>query len=173
MSQQLSLLGNDENGGATFDATRQYRYRLWRVWDLKRPTCAFVMLNPSTADEHVLDPTLRRCVDFARRWGCGRLEVGNIFAWRSTDPAELYKVTDPIGDKNDAFLQGIMRGARIVVAAWGKHGDHMQRGGHVFAMAQSMGIKLKCLGTNEDLSPKHPLYIAAETPLQELRGLIV
>ncbi|TMF61888.1 MAG: DUF1643 domain-containing protein, partial [Chloroflexi bacterium] len=68
--------------GATFSADRRYRYRLWRRWDGARPVVAFVMLNPSTADARRDDPTIRRCIGFAKSWGFGGVEVVNLFAYR-------------------------------------------------------------------------------------------
>ena len=52
-----------------------YRYALWRRWE-PGPQVLFIMLNPSTADELTDDPTIRRCIGFARSWGFGSLAVG-------------------------------------------------------------------------------------------------
>src|SRR5512133_2959068 len=90
--------------GATFSRDRRYRYSLWREWNRDLSRVAFVMLNPSTADEARLDPTIRRCLGYAHAWGCGSFVVGNLFALRSTDPAALYRADDPVGRANDAAL---------------------------------------------------------------------
>ena len=79
--------------GAVFSDDMVYRYRLWRTWDPDLPTCLFIMLNPSTADHEQNDPTIRRCLDFAKQWGYGQLLVGNLFALRATDPARTYGTT--------------------------------------------------------------------------------
>lgn len=153
--------------GASFDAARTYRYRLWRVWRRDLPRVAFVMLNPSTADETLLDATVRRCVGFARAWRCGGVEVGNAFALRTTDPRALYTHADPIGPDNDAALLAIARRATFgVVAGWGVHGaalagaDGPSRATEVEALLGRVA-ELLCLGTTKDGAPRHPLYLAA------------
>jgi hypothetical protein len=83
--------------GATLSDCGRYRYRLWRRW-ADGPTVLFVMLNPSTADADVDDPTIRRCIGFARSWGAGALEVVNLYAWRATQPAELKAAVGPVGE---------------------------------------------------------------------------
>src|SRR5438128_11131670 len=108
-------------GGATFSRDRRYRYRLWRRWDRSRAVVAFVMLSPSTADAMHDDPTIRRCVGFARAWGCGGVDVVNLFALRATDPRALRKAADPIGPANERHLRRAVRAAGLVVLAWGAH----------------------------------------------------
>jgi hypothetical protein len=158
----LSLFGSDDFAGAIFDERRRtYRYVLWRRWGSRTSRVLFVMLNPSTADEHVLDPTVRKCVKWAKQWGFGALDVCNIFAWRSTDPKELYHIPDPIGPENDRWIQQTAMMAAMVVVAWGKHGVLKRRGEEVARMLAKH--KPYCLGVNNDGSPVHPLYIAGAT----------
>ena len=104
-------------GGATFSRDRRYRYRLWRRWDRSRAVVAFVMLNPSTADAMHDDPTIRRCVGFARAWGFGGVDVVNLFALRATDTRALRKAADPIGPANDRHLRRAVRSAGLIVLA--------------------------------------------------------
>lgn len=165
---QLAFLETRESAGAVFSVDREYRYRLWREWSTGEGTCTFVMLNPSTADECILDPTVRRCVGYAKDWGYQRLEVANIFALRSTQPRALYGVADPVGPENDDAILGACRGARIVVAAWGDHGKLRDRGETVLAMLKSYGIAVYHLGLTAGGRPRHPLYLpkrAAPLPL--------
>lgn len=82
----------------------------------------FVGLNPSTADELLDDPTIRRCVAFARSWGYGALCMTNLFAFRATDPDVMKSADDPVGPENDQHLQDLANGASVVIAAWGVHG---------------------------------------------------
>ncbi len=154
----------DRRGWAIFDETKTYRYSLGRLWDAKKPRCAFIMLNPSTADASQLDPTVQRCVQFAKEWGCGSLEVGNIFALRSTDPNALRRAADPIGPENDAALKAIANRARRVVVAWGNHGAYRGRDEAVRVLL--FGRDLMCLGVTSKGQPIHPLYVPALRPLR-------
>ena len=90
---------------ATFSPCRKYRYTLGRIWNEKAPTACWILLNPSTADERQLDPTLRRCVGFSRAWGFGSMVVVNIFAFRSPYPSNMYAALDPVGPKNDQHIR--------------------------------------------------------------------
>jgi len=119
----------------------------------------FLMLNPSTADEMKNDATVERCQRRAIKMGYGGLHVGNIFAWRSTDPTVLPKLTDPIGPDNDEAILLAAKKAGIVICGWGKHGKLLDRGEHVLKMLLQHGIKPHALMINDDGSPQHPLYI--------------
>ncbi len=108
-----------------------YRYALHRDLlpkpslpvGLLRRTCLFLMLNPSTATATLDDPTIRRCMGFARAWGFTDLQVCNLFAFRATDPAELTAVTiDPIGPLNNQAIVGLASDADRIVCAWGTKG---------------------------------------------------
>lgn len=106
--------------------TGNYRYALWRRWtDGVRAEgatdglCLFVMLNPSTADAFVDDPTLKSCIRLAKGWGFGRLAVGNLYGWRSPKPKNLLTAPDPVGPDNDEWLDELLSEASRVVVAWG------------------------------------------------------
>jgi hypothetical protein len=148
-----------------FSPCRRYRYELWRRW-APGPYCMFIGLNPSTADEESEDPTVRRCMGFARSWGCGALCMTNLFAFRATDPEVMKWEPEPVGADNDATLVRLAAGAGIVVAAWGVHGSHLGRAAVVAALIQG----LQCLGRNLDGSPKHPLYVAKDRGLEGFGG---
>lgn len=146
--------------GATFSACGRYRYRLVRTWDAGLPRVAFVMLNPSTADATQLDPTLRRCLGFARDWGFGSMVIGNLFALRSTDPQVLYRDADPVGPSNDQALQDIAVEAQLVVCGWGVHGTLRGRGKTVAARLAQLRAP-HALRLTRDGHPCHPLYLPA------------
>ena len=148
------------HSSATFSPCRTYRYSLTRIWDADAPVCAFVLLNPSTADETANDPTITRCIGFARRWGFGSLLAVNIFALRSTDPKGLRRIDDPVGPGNDRAIRRVIKSADLVVAAWGGHGKYLDRGRRVLTMLPDDAV---CLGINRDGAPKHPLYIPGDT----------
>jgi hypothetical protein len=137
-----------------------YRYRLERMWQEAGPVLAFVMLNPSTADGKVDDPTIRRCIHFAKAWGYGGLIVGNLFALRATDPAELYEHADPVGPDNDMHLAEIAQDSHQTVMAWGAHMIAVQRGVKVAAMSWRNPCALKI---TKDGHPGHPLYVSGAT----------
>jgi len=162
MSFQIDLLGTplptQLKSWAVFSPCRQWRYELWREWDAGKPYCMFIGLNPSTADETKDDPTVRRCIAYAKAWGYGSLCMTNIFGWRDTDPAKMKLVPDPVGQENDSTLRRIAAGAGLVIAAWGTHGSHMGRAEQVLQMLPN----LMCLSRNKDGSPGHPLYLRAD-----------
>lgn len=143
---------------ATFSPCRRYRYTLRRVWDQEKKVVLWIMLNPSTADAAVNDPTIRRCMGFAHAWGYGGIEVRNIFALRSTDPKALYTHPDPVGPENvvvpaSPFL--------LHVAAWGNHGALNGRGDEVVRAFASAGYALCCLGMTKEKQPQHPLRLVS------------
>lgn len=106
---------------AQFSPCAKYRYLLTREGLGGTGTCLFIMLNPSTADAMVDDATIRRCSGFAQRWGYARLEVANIYAYRSTDPRALRDLADPVGPENDQYIAEAVARADKVVCAWGAH----------------------------------------------------
>lgn len=119
----------------------------------------FIGLNPSTADETKDDPTIRRCIGFAKAWGYGALCMTNLFAWRDTYPAGMKLAADPIGEENDLWLQRVAMSAGIIIAAWGTHGNFKSRNeaviGHLSGFAE-----LHHLGLSKDGHPRHPLYLS-------------
>ena len=157
--------------GAVFSLDGRYRYRLWRRWEVG-PRMLFVMLNPSTADALKLDPTIRRCMGFARREGMGSLEVVNLFGWRSTDPKGLSEPEDPVGPDNDDQVRLAMEAAHVVVAAYGQHQLRLRAKtraeDRVLSIAASHLHDVKCLGQTAAGSPRHPLYVRGDTPLVAL-----
>ena len=117
------------------------------------------MLNPSTADESKLDPTCTRCANFARAWGYGGMIVTNLFAWRATDPEEMKRQPDPVGPDNDLHIVDVAREARIVVCAWGNHGEFKRRVDHVLQLLRGIPVPLHALRVNGTGQPAHPLYL--------------
>jgi len=115
----------------------------------------FIGLNPSTADEVEDDRTVRRCINYAMQWGFGALCMTNLFAFRATDPSVMKAFCEPIGPENDETLDRLSKDAGIIIAAWGKDGNHLYRASKV-----KMSIPvLHCLKKNSDGSPAHPLYL--------------
>lgn len=147
--------------GAHFSPDRRYRYTLWRIWEPEWPKINWLMLNPSTADENVEDPTIAKCIRFSQKWGYGSIVITNIFAFRATDPEDMKKEADPIGPNNDWYVWSSAKGAEKVICAWGNHGDHMKRANHIRYMLKD--IPLHCLKVNNTGEPIHPLYVSFKT----------
>ena len=167
----MQLISFDEGGAADIAAHGTYRYGLWRKWNLGREDelgrqCAFIMLNPSTANTSEDDPTLRRCIGFARSWGYQSLAVANLFAYRTTDPKMLREVDDPIGPRNDEALMEIAQGADLLVAAWGTGGAHLARGRQVLGILRQNKLAVHHLGLTKCGQPRHPLYLPANLRLR-------
>lgn len=157
--------------GAILSGCERYRYLLWRRWEPRASMkpLLFAMLNPSTADATEDDPTIRRCMGFARAWGFPGVLVVNAFAWRATDPRELEDAEDPIGPLNDTYLRSAAHEAGRVIVGWGSH-KLLQKNrseaarARVYAVAEALGHdRLEALKINKDGSPAHPLYIPNAT----------
>lgn len=142
-----------------------YRYRLDRVWgDPEGFKCAWLMLNPSTADADLDDPTIRKCRGFSERWGFDGLTVVNLYAYRATKPADLWAALtsgiDIVGPENDAHIEAVLQEQNHwegeVIAAWGNHGRPFRIKD---VLALPLSGNFSCLGKNNNGSPKHPLMV--------------
>lgn len=156
------------SGTATISPCGRYRYDLTRSWDAARGELLVVMLNPSTADAAVDDPTIRRVMRFADDHGFGELRVMNLYAFRASDPAALRQADYAVGPENDERLRSALIAARdgkqlaqthSILAAWGASQWAPHRAGKVMALAA--GLRWACLGTTKSGSPRHPLYVPA------------
>lgn len=140
---------------AIFSTCRDYRYVLWRQWT-KGCSVVFIGLNPSTADETKDDPTIRRCISYAKEWGYSGIFMLNLFAYRCTNPKELRLVEHPIGIENDRYLEKYLS-ISLNIACWGTGGLQENRGQKVIELLGREN--LMCLGQTKDGHPKHPLYL--------------
>ena len=155
---------------AVVSACGKYRYTLEREW-ADGPTATFVMLNPSTANAFEDDPTIRRCRQFAAREGCGGMTIVNLFAWRATKPENLPRdVATRFGPLNADYVHGAINAGRgPVIAAWGSWRPYREPRNDPGAWLLERYPDLLCLGVTANGSPRHPLYLAGDTPLQPLR----
>ena len=165
----------------TDGAGARYRYTLGRRWhfaETPRGHVLWIMLNPSTADARVDDPTIRKCIGFSTRWGFGSLEVVNLYAWRATDPRDLfgYRVGDQrdevVGPDNDWTIRNVIPYASEIVIAWGSHGARWRgrRAGSVLDMLAERpgGVRVVHIGpSTRDGQPSHPLYLPYELERME------
>lgn len=150
--------------GSLFDVSGKYRYSLWRAWSAYHPRIAFVLLNPSIADEERNDPTIRRCIGFARAWKFGSVEVVNLFAYRATNAKELLKVDDPVGEENNYYLVQAVERCATVVVGWGTRENLLGRDRQVLSLLVSKK-DVYCLGITKDGQPRHPLYVKGDSVL--------
>lgn len=155
----------DDN--AAISECGKYRYRLTRR--IKQPVrwvkpCLFIMLNPSTADANQDDPTIRRCISFAKSWGCTSLTVVNLFDYRATDPKSLPSPEIAESQYCDGYIEDEVDKHKlgVIVAAWGSQKIAKCRGEYV---ANHFGPFL-CLGKTRDGSPRHPLYVKKDKQLE-------
>jgi hypothetical protein len=143
----------------------KYRYHLRRrIGDGSGPVATFIMLNPSTADARVDDPTIRKCVGFSQRWGCGELHVVNLFALRALDPKQVGKTHDPGGPENQVWIERSVAPADIVICAWGNLGQLMRHDETVLGWVKDI-CEPMCLGVTKRGHPRHPLYVPYTTKL--------
>lgn len=157
--------------GAYVSADGRHRVALWRTWDAAKTRVCWVMLNPSTADAAKDDPTIRRCVGFAKAWGHGGILVVNLFAYRATDPRELDRVAldVAVGPGNDDAIVKAAGECEYVVAAWGNRGTRAGRGEAVLGMLHGGGFAVHCIGVTRTLQPAHPLYVRSDARPELLR----
>lgn len=150
-----------------------YRYLLCRTWDTALPAVCFIMLNPSTADAMQDDPTIRRCLGFAKSLGFGRLEVTNLFAYRATDPKDLYAAAragvDVVGADNDAWLLSAAQCCALTICAWGNQGGFLKRSQKVLDLLLTHGLRAHALRVSGTGQPAHPLYLPGSLTPKELR----
>lgn len=102
----------------------KYRYWLLREWDPMLRAVLWVLLNPSTADATTDDATIRRCIEFSKRWGYGSLLAVNLFAYRATDPKAILRAgpVESVGPDNWTTLQTAVQHTDRGIVAWGNGG---------------------------------------------------
>lgn len=155
--------GTEYRSYAVLSPCKLYRYQLGRRWS-EGPALGFVMLNPSTADAYVNDPTIRRCIGFARRDGFAGIVVTNLFAWRATDPRELRDAVDPVGPGCDKYIEEM---PGDVVIAWGATRPRPDTASRIVRVSWLLrGKRVYNLGLTKDGSCRHPLYVRADQPLE-------
>jgi len=140
---------------AVFSPCGRHRYDWYYRW-ADGPCVMFIGLNPSRANGHRTDATVRRCIAYAKRWGFGAVRIVNLFSWIDTDPAAMKLAAEPVGPRNDRHIKARAADADLIVAVWGIHGSHFGRDRVVKRIFQG---RLYALAVNNDGSPSHPLYL--------------
>jgi hypothetical protein len=154
---------------AEIDMSKKYRYLLRRDWDETKPSVLWIMLNPSTADHQVDDPTIKACIRFTKKWEYGSFEVVNLFAYRATNPSELKNLDKDIaiGTESLTYIREALERADLIVAAWGSNGKTHKRNQDDELISLLKSYQLKCLHILSDGDPRHPLYVRTDSPLQD------
>ncbi|HHB94299.1 MAG TPA: DUF1643 domain-containing protein [Campylobacterales bacterium] len=148
---------------AIFSKDRKYRYILSRIWDETKPMIMIIGLNPSIADEREDDPTIRRCISFSKSWGYGGVYMLNLFAFRATQPSNMFEAMNPIGSENDNFIEIYSKKVDKIVCAWGNHGVYKNRSHYI----RENFNNLFYLKMNQSGEPSHPLYLKSDLVLQK------
>lgn len=148
--------------GAIISECGKYRYQLWRIWDVSKPMCMFVMHNPSTADANDDDPTIRRCIGFAKSWGYGGIYVGNLTPYRATNPKSLIDLSlyDLFPKENYKHLVDMFYRSYLHVLAYGNPVVPWPK--------NQIPFKHKnwhCLKITKKGNPFHPLYLKKDLKL--------
>ena len=154
-AKTFTITNKLKKGNAIFSPCRKYRYALWRIWDEKKPIAMFIGLNPSKANEKENDPTINRCISFAKSWNFGGLYMTNLFAYCTSSPSIIKSIHDPIGKDNDMWLKIIQKKTSIIMVAWGNQGRYLNRSKKIIKLFS----KLKCIKKNRTGEPSHPLYL--------------
>ena len=155
--------------GAAISIDKKYRYLLWRTLGGTNKSVAFVMCNPSLADDGSDDPTIRRCIGFCKALGYDRLFVINLFNYITPYPAALRTAKNPVGDElafNAAVLDYLIRENCHFVCAWGASADFNGRAEELLKYLSERTKNIFCLGKNKDGTPKHPLYLPKNSTLK-------
>lgn len=172
----MTTVGNlNGRRGAEISPDGMFRFRLWRRWGDGRQM-TFIMLNPSIADASVDDPTLRRCIGFAQREGCDGVQLVNLYPYRTHKPKYLLEARDAGIDISggqrgkEAVVKAMSNNGDLVVAAWGAHDIAAESEARqlisVINQAEHAGGRLFCFGRTKDGSPRHPLYLKSDAPLE-------
>ncbi len=144
---------------AIFDKHKKYRYLLTRYFETGNKTITFIMLNPSTADETLDDPTIRRCISFAKKLDVKKMQVVNLFAYRTPNVSVLKNAQEPIGEENNFYIENSAKESDIIILAWGNNGVYQNRAFIVKEMLKEFKNKIYALKILKNGEPSHPLYL--------------
>ena len=165
----MTVANDCEEPTARFSPCGQYRYTLRRdLGYLGKGSVLFLMLNPSIASWEINDPTIRRCMGFAKSWGYRQLYVANLSPFRATDPRELAKhLPEPseVQAENERWILSMAQSSDKVIAAFGAHKLALERGPVLVGRLVEHSFPVYCLGITKQGLPRHPLYVPATAKL--------
>lgn len=159
-SPVVTLFSGEMHKSAMLSDCGKYRYSLSRIWDNKGPLLAWVCLNPSIADAERDDPTLKQMMHFSQAWGYGGLYVTNLFAYRTTYPKDLTKLSREVavGPLNNEHIGHVLAMTQAVIGGWGASGTRWGRDKEVLSLIKASGRTLLAFETSDARFPLHPLY---------------
>lgn len=145
---------------ATFSKCNKFRYSITKKFNFGKGRLLFILLNPSTATEKVYDPTLLRCKKRALISCFQEFRVCNLFAYRTSDPKQLKKISDPIGPLNNLILKKNIKWSDKIICSWGRFGTLHNRNIEVTKIIKKYKTPVFHLGLTKNNQPKHLLYIS-------------
>ena len=155
-------------GEAHISSCEKYRYSLVRKWEESKGKVTYILLNPSKAVHNLSDHTLTKCIEFAKLWDYGALEIVILFAYRATDPKDLKAAGYPVGEDNDIYINNAVSDAKKIILGWGNHGNCKEGKKRYEEVLKLLKNKdLECWGITKEKQPRHPLTLAYSTTLQE------
>lgn len=156
---------------AIFSTSKKHRYLLSRIWNQEKGIICFIGLNPSTADENIDDPTIRRCIRFTDSWGYGGIYMLNIFAYRATKQKNMYEADGQIGIANDAYIKTYSKMSVLSIIAWGAEPNYSYDK-MMFNLRVEKILPLihnpHYLALTKNGQPRHPLYLKKDLKPIEL-----
>lgn len=165
----MSPLNDTVSRSAVISPCEHYRYALHRRWQIGNRSVLWVMLNPSTADADIDDPTIRRCLGFSQAWSFDHLMVGNLYALRSTQPAALWTAEDPVGPENDAHLRAMAKSAAQIICAWGANAKPARANAVIKLLREYAPVC--ALRMTKSGAPSHPLYLSGNLTPQDMTSM--
>jgi hypothetical protein len=160
-------------GHAWFSACERYRYTLRRTWSGPglSGTALWIGMNPSTAAADCDDLTVRKEIEFSRRFGFTEMVKVNVMDYRATHPEDLLKPgVKPQTVENTLYIRELAGRADKIILAYGSvHPKLRPYSDRVVFMLRADGRELWCLGFTKDGSPRHPSRIAYSSELVPFR----
>jgi len=142
--------------GVVFEGKR--RYRLWRIWEKKKPLLLYVLLNPSHADADTNDRTVAKLIEFSKNFGYGGFYLGNLHSYITPYPKQLEPYRLPNESINVFHIKEMVKKCEKVVFGWGNAAE-------IPHWIKPIIDRPYCFGINHNGSPKHPLYLSYQTRL--------
>jgi hypothetical protein len=146
---------------AKFSKDKKHRYELSRHWDLSKSDILFIMLNPSIANENIDDPTIKRLINFTKKFNYGGFFVANLFTY-ITPYSKTLDTSSGLTKLNLKTIKNFVNKAEEVVYAWGNSIKEPEE-------LKNLVENPKCFGRNLNGTPKHPLYLPSNSKLIKFR----